>query len=171
MSDTNTNIHANALAFIEACKSRKGQFVELCYKSNPKPKAEFKGTTLEKVSTGVYRTGIDFSNLSAVKEGIEKGERGEVQSLPEGQTWAVFPFVINSAKGGNLLRITTAKGQVPSVVYKVNGLEVSKDNFEVYLVPSATKKPTTPLLVFTIKAENLITVSGTDLVEAEVVGA
>jgi hypothetical protein len=157
---------ANALAFVEACKSRKGQFIKLDYKSNPAPKAEFKGTTLEKVTSGIFRTGVDFSNLTAVKEAIENKERGEVQSLPLGQTWAVFPFVIKTAKGGELLRITVAKGQYPSVIYKVDGVEVSKENFESYLTKSKQSDPTRdPLLVFTIKSENLISVAGTELTE------
>lgn len=160
---------ANASAFVEACKARKGQFIELTYKSNPKPAAAFKGVVLEKVSTGIFRTGISFANLSAVKEAIANGERGEVQPLPKGQSWAVFPFVISTDKGGELLRITTSPAHRPSVVYKVDGVEVSKAHFESHLVPSALSKPSEPLLVFTIKADNLIKVSGLDLTEAEVV--
>ena len=155
-------------AFINACKSRKGQFVEVEYKSNPTPKAEFKGTTLEKVSKGVFRTGINYSNLSPIKAEFASGERTEVQPLPKGQEWAVFPFVIKTEKG-ELLRLTTSPAHRPSVTYKVNGVEVSKENFEGYLVPSALKKPSTPLLVFTIKAENLLSVAGMDLTEEEVV--
>lgn len=157
---------ANASAFVEACKSRKGQFIKLDYKSNPSPKAEFKGTVLEKLTSGIFRTGVDFSNLTAVKEAIENKERGEVQSLPAGQSWAVFPFVINTAKGGELLRITVAKGQYPTVVYKANGVAVSKENFESYLPKSKQSDPNRePLLVFTIKSENLISVAGTELTE------
>ena len=157
----------NASAFVEACKSRKGQFIELTYKSNPKPAASFKERVLEKVSTGIFRTGINYANLSPVKEAIADGLRGEVQPLPKGQEWLVFPFVIKAEKG-ELLRITTSPAHRPSVVYKVDGVEVSKENFESFLIPSALKKPSAPLLVFTIKAENLIKVGGLDLTEEEV---
>ena len=164
VSTSPADLTTNSQTFVSVCNARKGQFIRLSYRSNPKPSAKFKAVVLEKVSTGIYRTGVDFANLSAVKEGIADGLRGEVQSLPEGQSWAVFPFVIRTAKGGELLRITTAEGQRAEVVFKADGVEVSKVQFESYLNPSArSDAKTEPLLVFTIKAENLISVAGLDL--------
>jgi hypothetical protein len=158
----------NAVAFLTACSSRKGQFIRLRYKSVPtstlSASSRKAGVMLEKETEGVFRTGVNYANLSAVKEAIEAEERGEVQPLPKGQTWAVFPWVIKTDKGGELLRITVAEGQFPKVVYKVNGVEVSKENYESHLVASArSKERDEPLLVFTIKSENLLSVSGADL--------
>ena len=155
----------NAQAYFNACSPIKGQFVKLSFKSEPTPSSEFKkaGIKLEKITNGVFRTGINFANLSAVKEGIENGDRGEVQSLPKGQTWLAFPFVIVKEDGAQLLRITIAEGQVPSVSYKVNGQEVSKENFESYLVPSARSSGKDKPLVFTIKEANLLSVAGVQI--------
>ena len=151
-----------ASAFVDACSSRKGQFISLDFKSEPAPSAEFKkaGVVLEKISKGIYRTGINFANLSAVKEGIENGERGEVQPLPKGQSWAIFPLVIKKEDGSLLLRVTMAEGHFPQVTYKVNGSEVSKENFESYLPPSARSSNKERPLVFTIKESNLLAVAG-----------
>lgn len=162
------SLSKNAVAFLTACSSRKGQFIRLRYKSVPtstvSASSRKAGVVLEKESDGVFRTGVNFANLSAVKEAIEAEERGEVQPLPKGQTWAVFPFVIKTDKGGELLRVTVAEGHFPKVTYKVNGVEVSKENYESHLVASArSKERDEPLLVFTIKAENLLSVSDLDL--------
>jgi len=152
-------IHPNAKLFVDTVTGHAGQFIQVSWASQPKPKAEFKDTVLRKVTDGIFRTGIDYSQIGVIKNAIEAGERGKVQSLPKGQDWVIFPHVIET-KNGNLLALTTCEGQKSKVQYFVNGEEVSKENFESYLVPSALKKPETPLVRFTIKAENLISVKG-----------
>ena len=147
-----------ANAFVSAMRDSKGQFVTLSFKSTPNPSASFKGTVLEKITTGVFRTGVSFANLNAVKTAIENGERGDVGSLLAGQSWAVYPFVIVNRDGSQLLRLTVAVGQIPTVSFKVNGLEVSREEYESYLTPSARVKPSTPVLVFNIKESNLISI-------------
>jgi hypothetical protein len=154
----------NSRSFVEACNSRKGQFVEIAFRSLPTPSKEFKGAVLEKTTTGIFRTGINYANLSPVKTAIEAGERGEVGSLPWG-AWAVFPLVIAN-KGKEYLRITTSPFHRPSVRYSVNSVEVSKEHFESHLAPSKRSQPDKePTLVFNIEADNLLSVAGTDLVE------
>lgn len=156
----------NSKAFVEACNSRKGQFVELSFRSRPAPSKDSKGKVLEKVSTGIFRTGINYANLSPIKTAIEAGERGEVGSLPWGE-WAVFPLVIAN-KGKEYLRITTSPFHRPTVRYFVDSVEVSKEHFESHLSPSNRSKPEDkPALVFNIDADNLLKVAGTDLVEVE----
>lgn len=152
---TNTS---NALSAFLTCK---GQFASVTFKSNPKPKAESKGVVLEKTTSGVFRAGINFANLSSVKEGIANNERGEVQSLPWGE-WVNFPFVI-SHKGENFLRLTVAPTASIKCSFKVNGVEVSRDEFESHLVPSArsdAKADKAPVEVFTIKEANLVSFNG-----------
>lgn len=160
------NLNNNSKAFVEACNSRKGQFITLAFKSEPKPSKDSKGKVLVKETKGIFRTGINYANLSPVKEAIEAGERGEVGSLPWGE-WAVFPLVIvNGDK--QYLRITTSPFHRPSVRYSVDGVEVSKEHFESHLSPSNRSKPEDkPVLVFNINSENLVSVAGTDLVEVE----
>lgn len=149
---------SNALTAFLSCK---GQFASVTFKSNPKPCAASKGVELEKTTSGVFRAGINFANLASVKEGIANGERGEVQSLPWGE-WVQFPFVIQH-KGERFLRLTVAPNPSIKVTFKVNGVEVSKDEFESHLPPSArsdAKADKAPTEVFTIKEANLLSFNG-----------
>lgn len=159
-------INNNSKAFVDACNSRKGQFIELSFKSEPKPNKDNKGKVLVKETKGIFRTGINYANLSPIKEAIEAGERGEVGSLPWGK-WAVFPLVIVNGEK-EYLRITTSPFHRPAVRYSVDGVEVSKEHFESLLPASQRSKPDeAPVLVFNINADNLVSVAGTDLVEVE----
>lgn len=136
----------------------KGQFVKASWKSNPSPKAMFKGTILEKVSIGVVRAGIDYSNLASVQEGIESGERGEVQGLPWGQ-WEQFPYII-SHKSESYIRLYPSNHKTITK-YFVNSVEVDSTKFCEYLTPSAASQilnldPEKPLVCFTVKASNIL---------------
>jgi len=141
----------------------KGNFVKVFWKSNPTPAAPHKkaGVILEKVTNAVVRAGIDFANLSSVKEGIANGERGEVQPLPWG-AWKHFPYVI-SHKDKEYIRLYPSVGNIPKVKYFVNNAEVDKTTFASYLTPSEANKllnpEEKPLECFTISADNIL---GTD---------
>jgi len=153
-----TNTTTNALTAFLACK---GQFASVTFKSNPKTNASSKGVMLEKTTSGVFRAGINFANLTSVKEGIANNERGEVQSLPWGE-WVQFPFVIQH-KGERFLRLTVAPNASIKCSFKVNGVEVSREEFESHLVPSArsdAKADKAPVEVFTIKEANLVSFNG-----------
>lgn len=160
MNPTTTNV-------INAFLSAAGQFASVTFKSNPKPAAEFKGVTLEKTTTGVFRSGVNFANLTSTKAEFANGERTEVQPLAWG-TWEKFPFVI-AHKGERFLRLTTVNGVKSKSTFKVNGKEVSRDEFESFLVPSARSSAKTPTEVFNIKESNLVSFNG-EVAEAEVNG-
>lgn len=148
---------------IEAFLSSAGQFASVTFKSNPKPAAAFKGVVLEKVTTGVFRSGVNFANLASTKAEFASGERTEVQPLAWGE-WAQFPFVI-AHKGERFLRLTTVKGKKSQSTFKVNGVEVTRDEFESFLVPSARSENKTPTEVFNIKEANLVSFNGAVEVE------
>jgi len=134
----------------------KGQFVKASWKSNPTPKALFKGTILEKVSIGVVRAGIDYSNLASVQEGIKDGTRGEVQELPWGQ-WEQFPYLITH-KSETYIRLYPSSHKT-IIKYFVNSVEVDITKFCEYLTPSAASQilnPENPLACFTVKASNIM---------------
>lgn len=150
-ASTNANVIA---AFLAA----PGQFASVTFKSNPKPAAAFKGVVLEKVTTGVFRSGVNFANLSSTQAEFASGERTEVQPLAWG-SWESFPFVITH-KGERFLRLTTVNGVKSKSTFKVNGVEVSKDEFEQFLVPSARSDAKTPTEVFNIKEANLVSFNG-----------
>jgi hypothetical protein len=135
----------------------KGQFVKAVWKSNPTPAAAHKkaGIQLEKHTSAVCRSGINFANLSSVQQGIEEGTRGEVQELPWGQ-WKVFPYIIEH-KEAEYIRLYPTDSKCETL-YFVNGVEVDRDAFSAYLTPSDAAKMTSGEKpeCFTIKRENIL---------------
>jgi len=133
----------------------KGQFVRVVWKSDVKPAAIHKDKVLEKRTSAVVRSGVNFANLSAVKEGIANDERGEVQELPWGQ-WLSFPYVIEH-KDTLYLRMYPSDTK-STTVYYVNGETVDKSDFIALLTPSESKKITEGVAppCFNVKRDNII---------------
>lgn len=134
----------------------KGQFMRAAWKSNPKPAAAHKDVVLEKRTTTIVRSGLEFQNLSSVKAGIEAEERGPVQELPWG-SWVFYPYLIKHNESYYCRLYPT--DSIPTVRYFVNGEETSKDVFATYLTPSEAKKLTGDKEkpeCFTIKMENVL---------------
>jgi hypothetical protein len=156
MHTANANANASSTIDLSLITKSTGQFVKVAFKSTKKPAAAFKGTELTKVSSGVFRAGIDFSNLTSVKDGIANGERDEVGSLPWGE-WVSFPYLI-AHKGEQYVRLYPSVGHKVEVKHFVNGKEVSKDEFNSFLTPSDAKPSDKPLECFTVKATNIVSV-------------
>lgn len=157
MTTTNQSLSADMIK--EKILSAKGNFVKAKWKSIPKPAARFKTFQLEKITESVVRAGINFANLSSVKDAIAAGERGEVQPLPWGE-WKSFPYIIEH-KGAEYIRLYPSDGinHYPKSIFYVNGEEVTKEDFATYLTPSDAKKlldPEERPECFTIKAENVL---------------
>jgi len=132
-----------------------GPHIALVFKSKGKPSSSYKGAVLEKITEGAFRAGIDYANLSEVKEAIAKGERGEVEPLPWGE-WSMFPYHITH-KGKSYFRFYPSTGgmiQKPKVTYFVNGEEVDKDTYYEMLPPSDRKPSEKPC--FVIEAGNIL---------------
>jgi hypothetical protein len=118
--------------------SNKGQFVSVTFKSEKKPSAKHKNVKLEKLVSGVFRAGIDFANLGSVKQGIESGERNEVQELPWG-TWLQFPYTITHNEE-TYIRLYPTNNCKLNVTYLLNGVETTKNDWLEYLTPSDKAK-------------------------------
>ena len=112
----------------------KGQFIAVEFTSTKAPRADFKNRVLTKNVRMVARAGIDFANLSVVKDGIADGSRGPIQTLPWGQ-WDQFPYTI-SHKGEMYYRLYPVANNIPKVTYFVDGNEVDKGSWMAYLTPS-----------------------------------
>jgi hypothetical protein len=144
MSDTTTTKSLTATDVKHNIMNSKGQFVTALWESEVKPAAAHKGHTLTKKSRAVVRAGINFANLSSVKEGIESGERGPVQELPWGE-WkldaegkSMFPYVITH-KDQDYIRLYPSDTKTKTTYY-LDGNEVTKEKFCEYLTPSEAKK-------------------------------
>jgi hypothetical protein len=174
--NTDMTTTVNSLS-AEAIKNKilnsKGQFVKVRYRSNPKPKAEFKNILLEKVTSTVIQAGVNYANLSSIKQGIADGTRGEVQELPFG-SWMIdkdtgkslFPYLITHTPKDSdteviYLRMTTSQcdSHRPKSIYYANNEIVDKATFATYLTNSDAKKlmePSEAPPVYNIKLENLL---------------
>jgi hypothetical protein len=158
--------------------SVRDRILKAAWKSNPSPAATFKkeGILLEKRTVAVVQAGVQYANLSAVKDAIASGERSpEIGELPFG-TWYVdpltqkswYPYVITHRSKGSdkdqfYLRLypSNANNHIPKSIYYVNGEVVDKTKFAEYLTPAEARKITDPKeedkpLCFTIKLENLL---------------
>lgn len=154
---TSTSLTATQIK--ENICNAKAQYVKVVYKSQKKPAAAFARTVLTVVSSGVFRAGVEFKNLSEVKEGIEQGKRGEVQKLPYGE-WDVYPYTI---KHNNQLqyRLYPTKNEQHKITkkYYVDGKQVPVSEFKNYLTPSAANKLEEDKLCFNVKEENILSTS------------
>ena len=142
----------------------KGQFISCSFVSEVKPSATFKNTKLTKTTQGVFRAGIDYSNLKPVLEGIADGTREEVGSLPWGR-WEFFPYtILHTPKGETeeqrYIRLYPTENCKLNVKYFADGIEVSREKFKEYLMPSDVKKMESGerLLVICPKEKNIISI-------------
>jgi hypothetical protein len=153
----------NPTQILSIVSTTSGRHIPVSFKSEGKPAAKFKGVRLEKHTKGTYRVGINFENLKGVREGIESGERGEVQA-PKGKKWVQFPFHLqNLAETTDYLRLYYPTGgiiQRPDVTYYVDGNPVDRETYAGYLTPSDAKpKERDPNLdCFDVKMENVISI-------------
>lgn len=157
MSNNTTNIQSlTASDVLAKFFASKGQFVRAAWKSNPKPAAAHKGILLEKRTTTIVRSGVEFANLSSVKAGIEDGTRDAPGELPWG-SWVHYPYLIKHNESYYCRLYPT--DAVPFVKYYVNNEEVAKDVYASYLTPSEAKKMSGDSErpeCFTIKLENVL---------------
>lgn len=136
-----------ASQIIETLKNATGQMSSISFKGTVSTAAAFKNLNITKVTSAVVRSGIDFANLSTVKEGIENGEREEVKSLPWGE-WKEFPYIIkHTNKKGEYkeyvrLYPSVSANQIPKVSYFVDGVETAKKEILKFVTDSVAKKMT-----------------------------
>lgn len=133
MTNVTTSIAEEIVAQIMGIR---GQFTNVRFKSNVVLAAKFKHLSIEKITLATVRAGIDFKNLSSVKEGIENGERGEIHPLKWG-SWKKFPYIIEH-KGKEYVRLypSLSKKHIPKVKYFLDGKEISKKDVLNYVTDS-----------------------------------
>jgi len=140
----------------EVLKTRKGSNLSVLIVKPLKTKRDHAGNKVEKQTKLVIRGGIEYDNISVVKEGREDGTLPSTpQPLPWGE-WAEYPVHIEH-KGSDYIRMYPASGIAfkPVTTYFLNGIEVDKSQIQSLCLasefPTAKEEP----LCYTIKAENV----------------
>jgi hypothetical protein len=146
-----------AKEIVESLKSFPGSHRGIVWQRDAKVKKDCPYANVRKQTMAYVRAGIDFANLGAVKEGIESGERDEVQALPWG-TWSVFPYIIEH-KGNEYVRLyPPVFGNLrPITRWFANGSPVEFSAVRPYLLASEMPKDEVPQC-FTLKAESIIAI-------------
>lgn len=146
----------NATKIVRQLKDHKGQHIQVCWERTMKTRADFSMFSITKRTCAYVRAGIDYANLSAVKAGIECGERDEVQALPWGE-WKDFPFIIQH-NGTEYVRLypATFDNLKPTVEYFCNDAPISAEGAKQYCLASEFREREEKPLCFTIKAESLV---------------
>jgi hypothetical protein len=137
----------------------KGQFASLCTERALKVK---KGKAeIMKRSTFVCRVGVNYDNISTVKEARANGDLpAENAGLPWGE-WVpgLFPYVI-AHKGCHYFRCTSVKNDsaIPKVSYTREGVEITKEEAKADALASEFYEKDSE--VFTVKVESILEING-----------
>jgi hypothetical protein len=141
----------NTTQMLQNVMAKKGQFGRA--KIN-KPLQTRKGVMadIRKVSNIVIRAGINYDNLSAVKEKRQTGELPETNAgLPWGEyVNGCFPYLIHH-KGQHYVRLYPS-GK-PDIQYLMNGKLVSESEIKNLVLASEIRENTADCI--TVKLDNL----------------
>ena len=141
---------------------RKGTLISVSYKSEPTLTAQAKksGIKVEKYTTTTARIGITYANIKAVKEQKELDKENGIVRQVKTQWWTwkdknLIKENINNGK--QYLTLTTAKKSNPKVIYKVNGVECTKEQLQQQkVVIDSYWNTKEPVQQYDVNLDNLI---------------
>ncbi len=133
---------------------------------------------VEKFTSAVVVSGVDYANRKNVREGIESGERGEVQALPWGE-WLEFSLVIGHTKKGTsdyaeyirLYPLSEAQMDAfpafkPKTLYFIDGAPATADECKKLCLASEFRTDDKPIECFTLNVDAVQTVNGVNMATA-----
>ena len=142
-------------------KIKKGAFIKAIFKSQPKPKAAYKGSTIEKTTEGVYRLGIEYSHTEAFKE-LDR----DLQGLPLSQRrldgygeFLQYTITEDGQKKEFKIRMYIVEGAKSQSKYTIDGKETTFADLVEMGALSEKKPSTNPLIMFTVFVKNLVAIS------------
>lgn len=143
----------------ENLKNKKGAFVKLVFERKMEPSARFREKSIVKHVELTCRTGVRYSNMSAVIEA-----RAEAQPNAYVKTWEWVPgyerFIKRNLKSGQLLfTFETATNDHKKVSYTIDGVPASEDEVRA-ITPAKPWKDPRSTDTFDVKFENIITIGG-----------
>lgn len=120
-------------------------------------------TTTQSVSKRVrvgVRYGVDYANIATVRNAIEAGTRGEVESLPWGQWRKGREGLIIDHNGQEYVRLAagTLKNMERSTVYFLDGNEVDESVVRPLCLASEFRERDTEVVVFNVKPQTVLSV-------------
>lgn len=134
---------------------QKGQFAKIKYQKELKTRAGFKNLSVVKISEVVARFGVQYDNITNVKNDRIQGILPQQNAgLPWG-TWRKYPFFIEH-KGTDYLRISLANGNKIRSVYYVDGKQITKTEASLYCLASEFTSSGSAPDILTIKANNIL---------------
>ena len=129
------------------------------WQSQVKPAAAHGARSLRKITTCMVMRGAEYGNLAEVKV-AKSGATGTTGALaqdgglPWGE-WDVYPHIITH-KGTDYARLYVIDGTI-NTTYTVDGEVVTRDEFNVYLTPSAANAGRPTGGTVTVKIDNIKT--------------
>lgn len=150
-----------AIEVINALKGKAGQHVAAIWQRQVKTRKGFDGLIFKRTKAYV-RAGINYSNLSDVRDAIEAGEREPVQGLPWGQWREGYANYIIDHKDKEYVRLYPAvfANLKASVEYLMDGQTVSYEQVEPFMLASEKRKPDDEKSAcFNVNAADLITIA------------
>lgn len=153
----------NRERFLVLVNDIPGQFVKLRWRRNQKTAAKFNHLVVEKETTAIVRTGIDYDRLASTIRGRKDGTLPRVNAGLQWGEWVtepddLFPFVLTH-KGMDYGRIYAAKGQTPNVQWWLNGAPITAEVAHTFLTPSDAREEanrTSCHECFTVKMADLM---------------
>ena len=143
--------------FIEIVSKQKGANFKAVTSKSLKTLKSAGDVTITKMTSAVYRAGVDYENMKIVKEGRLDGTLPEENAGLSWGEWVEFPYHIKH-KEHDYVRMYPASGLEfkPQSIYFLNGEEVSKE-FVIPLCYSGEFSHK-PQPCFTMKAENVVSI-------------
>jgi hypothetical protein len=152
----------SAIEIIEALKGKKGQHVLAVWQRAAKVAKSCPFLIVKRTEAWV-RSGIQYSNLSTIRDAIEAGTREAVEGLPWGQWREGYANYIIDHKDKEYIRLYPASFDnlsTPKVQWAMDGKPCQYSDVEPYLLASEKHKDEDRPACFTVNAENIIEIAG-----------
>lgn len=136
-------------------KSKKnGTFMSMTYEKDVPVKSAYKGTVIYRKTTIVVRCGVEYDNISAVKDKRNNGQLPhENEGLPWGR-WKEYPYFIEH-NGKVYLRCATVNGNKAKSSYYMNGNAIEKEKLDGII----RKESGGNTDIMTINIDNIVSVA------------
>jgi hypothetical protein len=130
---------------IAKLKSRKGQFGRAVWEKSLKTRKDYRDMSIRKRTTMVCRAGINYDNMTIVKEKRDSGMLPPVNAgLPAWQEWDEFPYLLQKKDEPSKKYIRLYPTNNLETLYFKNGKLSSLDEIREFVLASELPKGEKP---------------------------